>query len=59
MKRIMTISITLALILVSGLGTVATAAHANQEQLEKSTLTNQRTDDCKGDRNDPCTDQKK
>jgi hypothetical protein len=59
MKRIMTISITLAFIVVSGLGTMATAATTNQEQVQKSTLISQRSDDCRGDRNDPCTEQKK
>lgn len=52
MKRIMTIPIALTLILISGLGVVATAS---VDLGQDSTLIGQRTDDCKGDPNDPCT----
>jgi hypothetical protein len=54
MKRIMTIPIALTLILISGLGVVATAS-VDLGQGQDSTLIGQRTDDCKGDPNDPCT----
>lgn len=53
MKRIMTISMALSFILISGLTTMATAS-TNQEQVQQSSLFSQRTEDCKGDQDDAC-----
>nr|ADN13794.1 hypothetical protein Cyan7822_1808 [Gloeothece verrucosa PCC 7822] len=53
MKRTMTITMTLAFVLISSVSSWATATNVDHNQVQKLTIVNG-GDGCKGDEKDPC-----
>lgn len=54
MKRIATISMTLALVLVSGFSELAAATNVDHDEFQKVTIVLGGDGGCKGDEKDPC-----
>lgn len=54
MKRTITITMTLALVFVSGFTSLASAKNVNYDEFSKLTQVNGGDGGCKGDEKDPC-----